>query len=241
MKRLLVFAVAGIVLATPAAGQVEATLRGVVRSAATGKPIQHAQVQLIGTNVATLTDDAGRYGLMSVPVGVSVIRITHRDHVSVAERVEVDRPRLLLRDFEMIGPEFVLSEVVAKAMGSPVEVPGNTTAPRDYKGDQGLSEILNEVSGVTLVRTGGAVGMGVYLYVRGAKSISFSQLPLIIVDGIRIDGWDSRGGAGALELLSPSMIGSVRVLRGASALAQYGPGAADGVILIDTKRGGSGW
>ena len=97
--------------------------------------------------------------------------------------------------------------------------------------------MLDQVSGVTLVRTNGGMGRGWYLRIRGAKSMSFNRLPLVLVDGIRVSGAARDGGA--LELLSPSTIGSVEVLRGASALAQYGPGASDGVILIKTKRGGS--
>ena len=97
-------------------GQVVGTLRGVVRSAATGTPIVGASVQIIGTRVAAQTDESGRYGLMSVPIGVSVIRITHRGHASVSERVEVAEPGVFLRDFQMMAPEYVLEEVVARAM-----------------------------------------------------------------------------------------------------------------------------
>ena len=237
MKRFFVLAAAFLLLAAPVSGQVEATLRGVVRSAASGKPIESAMVQIIGTNVATQTDEDGRYSLMSVPVGVSVIRITHDDHVTISERVEVAQVQLFLLDFEMMGPEYVLEEVVAKAMRGPVEIPDNVAEAREVRGDRGISQVLNEVSGVTLVRTGGAIGMGYYLRIRGSSSINFDKLPLIIVDGVRMDGFD--GGAHVLELLSSETLGNVEVAKGPSAHARYGPEAADGVIVITTKRGGS--
>ena len=84
-----------LVVAPPALhAQVSGTLRGVVRSAATGEPIVGATVQIIGTNVATQTDDEGRYRLQSVPIGVTVIRqnpglLGYSQHTSLAQHVSI--------------------------------------------------------------------------------------------------------------------------------------------------------
>lgn len=229
-----------LVIAPPAVGaQVSGTLRGVVRSAATGEPVVGAMVQIVGTNVVAETDERGRYGLQSVPMGITVIRITHHEHVSVAERVEFEVPRVVMRDFEMMAPEYVLEEVVAKALQS-VNVPDNSLDEAELAGTRSLREVLDQVGGVTLVRTGGAVGQGWYLRIRGAKSFLFNHPPVVFLDGVKVDLLGDYGGVGVLELLDPDQIARVEVLRGPAADARYGPDSANGVIVIDTKRGPGG-
>ena len=225
-----------MLVATPLGAQVSGTLRGVVRSASTGEPVAGAVVQILGTNVVTQTDGSGRYGLQSVPLGVTVIRITHREHVILTERVEFEHPRVLMRDFEMMAPDFVLEEVVAKALRS-VDVPDNALDERELGGASSLREVLDQVGGVTLMRTGGAVGQGWYLRIRGAKSFLFNQPPVVFLDGVKVDLLGDYGGVGVLELLDPEEIARVEVLRGPAAGARYGPDSANGVIVIDTKRG----
>lgn len=236
-----VFLVMAVMLApAPLAAQVRGALRGFVRSAASGVPVAGAAVQVIGTNVATLTDDKGHYSLLSVPLGVSVVRITHRDYVNQSERVEFERPSVLVRDFEMLAPGYVLNEVVAQAMRRPTEVPDAALSEEELEGASSLREILDQVSGVTLVRTGGDVGSGWYLRIRGAKSFRFNDPPVVVLDGVRVPSANGDGSRSALELLSIATIGRVEVIRGAAASARYGPGSANGVIVITTKRGPSG-
>ncbi len=232
---LLVF-LAGV---APVSAQVKATLRGVVRSSLTGEPLAGAVVSIVGTGVLTETREDGRYALLSVPEGVSVIRVTHPEHVGLVERLTVDEPTLLLRDFEMLAPAFVLKEIVARAMRG-VEIPDRTIQGEELQGGRGVREVLDGVSGVTLVRTGGAVGMGYFLRVRGAKSFTFNRPPVVYIDGIRVDAMGFDGGLGALELIDPGTIARIEVIKGPAAGAQYGPDAADGVVLISTKRGNPG-
>ena len=232
---LLVF-LAGV---APVSAQVKATLRGVVRSSLTGEPLAGAVVSIVGTGVVTETREDGRYALLSVPEGVSVIRVTHPEHVGLVERLTVDEPTLLLRDFEMLAPAFVLKEIVARAMRG-VEIPDRTIQGEELQGGRGVREVLDGVSGVTLVRTGGAVGMGYFLRVRGAKSFTFNRPPVVYIDGIRVDAMGFDGGLGALELINPGTIARIEVIKGPAAGAQYGPDAADGVVLISTKRGNPG-
>ncbi|MDH3222722.1 MAG: TonB-dependent receptor plug domain-containing protein [Gemmatimonadota bacterium] len=210
-----------------------------VRSAATGEPIAGATVQIVGTRVVAETDEAGRYGLQSVPLGVTVIRITHAGYVNLAERVEFELPRVMLRDFEMMVPEYVLQEVVAKAMRQ-VDAPDNTLDEDELAGASSLREVLNQVGGVTLMRTGGAVGQGWYLRIRGVKSFLFNHPPVVFLDGVKVDLLGDYGGVGVLELLDPQQIGRVEVLRGPAADARYGPDSANGVVVIETRRGPPG-
>lgn len=229
-----------LVSAAPVAGQIKATLRGVVRSSVTGEPLSGAVVQIVGTDVVKQTGEDGRYALLSVPIGVSVVRVTHSEHVGLVERVTVDEPSLLLRDFEMLAPAFVLQEVVARAMRRTVEIPDRTIRGDEMQGSRGVREVLDGVTGVTLMRTGGAVGMGYYLRVRGAKSFTFNRQPAVFIDGVRVNATGFAGGLGALELINPGTIARIEVLKGPSAGAKYGPDAADGVVLITTRGGNPG-
>lgn len=219
------------------AGQVQATVRGIVRSAITGDPIPGAVVRVVGTSVVNETDVDGRYALLSVPLGVSVLRVTHPEHVGLVERLEVGEPALVLRDFDMMAPAFVLEEIVARAMRQTVEIPDATIRGEELENNRGVRDVLDGVTGVTLVRTGGAIGTGYYLRVRGAKSFSFNRHPVVFVDGVRVEATGYDGGLGALELINPGTIARIEVLKGPAAGAQYGPDAADGVVLITTRRG----
>lgn len=225
--------------APPLSGQIGATLRGVVRSAVTGEPVAGAVVRVVGTSVVNETDVDGRYALLSVPLGVSVLRVTHPEHVGIAERLTVEAPAVLLRDFELMAPAFVLEEIVARAMQS-VEIPDATIRQEELEGGRGVRDVLDGVTGVTLVRTSGAVGTGYYLRVRGAKSFSFNRHPVVFIDGVRVEPLGFGGGMGALELIDPGTIARIEVLKGPAAGAEYGPDAADGVVLITTRRGGRG-
>ncbi len=225
--------------APPLSGQVAATLRGVVRSAVTGEPVEGAVVRIVGTGVVNRTGEDGSYALLSVPVGVSVVRVTHPDHVGLAERLTVETSALLLRDFEMMAPAFVLREIVARAMRS-VEIPDATIGREELEGGRGVRDVLDGVTGVTLVRTSGAVGTGYYLRVRGAKSFSFNRHPVVFIDGVRVKATGYDGGLGALELIDSGSVARIEVLKGPAAGAEYGPDAADGVVLITTRRGGRG-
>lgn len=233
---------AALLLATApmsAATQVGATLRGVVRSGMTGEALSGATVQIVGTSAVTVTDDDGRYAILTVPMGVSIIRVTHPEHVGLVERLAVEQARVMQRDFEMMPPAYVLKEVVARALRR-VDIPDSEIEGDELQGSRGVREVLDGVTGVTLVRTGGAVGMGYFLRVRGAKSFLFNRHPMVFIDGVRVRATEFDGGLGALELLDPGVIARIQVLKGPAADAKYGPDAADGVVLISTRRGKKG-
>ena len=174
--------------ASPLHAQVGATLRGVVRSGITGDAISGAVVQIVGTRAMTTTGDDGRYAILTVPMGESVVRVTHGDHVGLVDRIFVDQAAVIRHDFEIMPPAFVLEEMVARAMQR-VEVPDASIDGSELAGGRGVREVLSGVTGVTLFRTSGAVGAGYYLRIRGAKSFHFNQHPV----GLR----RRRQGAGA--------------------------------------------
>lgn len=109
--------------------------------------------------------------------------------------------------------------------------------------------LQGKIAGVSIIRNSAQPGGGIDVLVRGATSVNASNMPLYIVDGIPIgqvtqpdnnDGRTSDGTQSPLNFLNPNDIESIEVLKDASATAIYGSRAANGVILITTKRGVAG-
>lgn len=97
--------------------------------------------------------------------------------------------------------------------------------------------IVGKISGVTVTTEGGSPSGGATIRIRGGSSLSASNDPLLIIDGVPIDN-DGLGGAGnILNTINPTDIESFTVLKDASATAIYGSRASNGVILITTKKG----
>lgn len=97
--------------------------------------------------------------------------------------------------------------------------------------------ITGKVAGVSITPNGGAPGSGSVIRIRGGSSVNASNDPLIIVDGVPLDGGGISGSANALNMINPNDIESFNVLKDASAAAIYGTRASNGVILITTKKG----
>ena len=155
-----------------------------VRSGLTGEVLSGATVEIVGTGAVTVTNDDGRYAILTVPMGVSVVRITHSDHVGVVERLDVDEATVVLRDFELMPPSYVLEEVVARVLHR-VDIPDREIEGHELQGNRGVRDVLDGVTGVTLVRTSGEIGTGYFIRVRGAKSFSFNRPPWCSSTGCR--------------------------------------------------------
>jgi len=96
---------------------------------------------------------------------------------------------------------------------------------------------MGKVAGLKVTSNDGAPGSGSTLRLRGGTSINASNDPLIVIDGVPIDNGGISGAANPLSLVNPNDIASFVILKDASATAIYGARAANGVILITTKKG----
>lgn len=110
-----------------------------------------------------------------------------------------------------------------------------------------LSELLAaRVPGLSVMRSGGSAAEGASVRMRGMHSLLLPSEPVIVVDGVRVSGRQAVSAIGSsvqpseVDELLPEDIARIEVLRGPSAAASYGPGAADGVIVITTKSGAPG-
>jgi TonB-linked SusC/RagA family outer membrane protein len=233
----------------------ERTISGRVTSTEDGSSLPGVNVILKGTSVGTATDSDGRYSL-SVPAtgGVlifSFIGLESRE-VPIGDRAVIDVSLAL--DVTQLSEVVVTAlglESDASRIGSATSKVGGTSAKQS--GETGLIQGLSgKASSVLITKTSGDPGAGAYIQIRGQSTITSSVQPLIVVDGVptfntTATSTYSAGGniAGVVEQsrmndLNPNDIESVQILKGASAAALWGSRAANGVIMITTKKGAAG-
>lgn len=167
-------------------------------------------------------------------------------------------------DVQMALNATQLDEVVVTAMGIQRKESSLTYATQEIKGDDLMkvqdanfvNALNGKVSGVTITQSAGGAGGTSKILLRGNKSVMGNNAPLIVVDGIPmtnqakdVSNWSSGEGFGysgtseggdALSLINPDDIESINVLKGANAAALYGSAAANGVLMITTKKGKEG-
>jgi TonB-dependent SusC/RagA subfamily outer membrane receptor len=242
-----------LTLSCRAAAQERGTIAGRVLDEATGRPLASAQVTVAGTNLGTLTNQQGRYRIASVPAGVREVRVTRIGYASGARSVEVTGGEAARVDFRLAASAVAIAGIVATATGEVRrrrEI-GNALGSIEVAREVGLAPIntLADVlqgrgAGVTVTRSSGSTGTGARLRIRGSNSVSLSNEPLLIVDGIRVNGAAQSssihvGGQSPsrVEDLNPDEIESTEILKGPAAAAAYGTAAANGVVQITTRRG----
>lgn len=260
---LSVPAEASSVLSDPYPGltqQAEGTVRGRVTEGATTNPVAAAQVSVDGTQLNTLTDAQGNYVLTGVPAGQRAITVTRIGFASVTQTVTVPAAGEATLDFTLQTMAVQLSEVVVTATGAQRKLAiGNTIATLGADSVVATSPITNvtdllegRISGVMTFANSGVTGSAPRIRIRGFNSLSQPNSPLMIIDGVRVENSTGTSGnlggtissygwsAGAVSQLNPEDIESFEIVKGPSAATLYGTDAANGVILIRTKRGRSG-
>ena len=210
------------------------SVRGTVKEAATGEPVIGASVMVQGTTMGTITNLDGSYDLTGVPAGATLVYdcIGFRS-VSVPADGRSVIDILLEVDSEFLDEVVVVGYSVMKrrdVLGAVSKVGGKELAKVPVSSVQ--QSLQGRIAGVNVSSETGAPGAGVSVRVRGTGSISSSNEPLYIVDGIPVEG--------ALNTLAASDIDEITVLKDASSAAIYGSRATNGVVLITTKSGKEG-
>jgi TonB-linked SusC/RagA family outer membrane protein len=247
----LVAAVLGLSAGSAAAQQ---SVSGRVTDAQTGQPIAAAQVSLVGTNIAALTSSDGRYTLRNVPPGTMTVRVLSIGYSDQSRAVSVAAGQTVAADFELRASAIALSPVVVTATGEQrrVEV-GNAVAfvnAAQITRTQvvtNMADLLTARAAGVQVIPGTQTGAGVRVRIRGNSSLSLTNNPIYIIDGVRVEGTTGSMSVGVggttparINDLNPNEIESIEIVRGPSASTLYGTDAANGVIVIQTKRGVAG-
>lgn len=220
------------------------TVSGKVTSAEDGGGLVGVSVVVKGTTNGTITDIEGEYSL-SVPDNAT-LSFTYVGYVTVEENPS-GRTRI---DVTMKTAGDVLNEVVVTGYGSQIkrEMTGNI-ARLKTKDIENLpltsvdQAIQGKAAGVFVNGGSGKLGQAVTVRIRGNSSISASSQPLYVIDGVPIttgDFGNYGGETNALADINYNDVESLEILKDAQAGAIYGARAANGVVLITTKRGKAG-
>lgn len=215
------------------------TVSGLVTDAE-GTPLPGATVIVQGTDNGVTTDFDGNYTIK-----------VDRGQTLEASFIGYQTTSALVGDQDQIDLSLAqdneLDEVVVIGYGEVRKK--DLTGTLDVVGSEDFTKgsvvsaqqlIQGKVAGVSIVTNSGAPGDGANVLIRGIGSLNLNNNPLFVVDGIPLDSNGVGGSRNALNVINPNDIASMTVLKDASATAIYGSRAANGVILITTKKGKSG-
>ena len=229
---------------------------GVIRDAQ-GEPLIGATVKVKGTNRGTATDVDGKYSINANRGDVLVISYVG----SKPMEVTVGSSSM---DIDMAANDQVLDEVVVTALGIRKDKKSLGYAVDDLKAEElmrnktanAINSLSGKIAGVNITQSSGAAGSGAHIVLRGGTSVDESRdnQPLFVVDGVIYDNSAGVVGNSAFDGMmnsattssnrvmdiNPEDIENMSVLKGPAASALYGSRAANGVVIITTKKGREG-
>ncbi|MFV0537333.1 MAG: SusC/RagA family TonB-linked outer membrane protein [Dysgonomonas sp.] len=211
-----------------------------------GEPVISASVVVKGTTTGTVTDLEGRFSI-NVPDGKNTLVFSLVGMKSV-EASPVQGMRVVLENDSKLLDEVIVTGYgnfrKASFTGSASTV--GTNDVKDTPSETVQSRLAGSIAGVRVSANAGQPGGYTSVRVRGSGSISANNNPLYVVDGVPIYTGDiseftyAQSGTDPLSMINPSDIESLTVIKDAAAASLYGSRAANGVILITTKRGSAG-
>jgi iron complex outermembrane receptor protein len=228
-------------LLLPFGALAQSNLSGTVIDSKSNQPLPGVNITVQGAQNSTTTDFDGKFQLRGLKSGDKVIfsfigydsqttNFSGQNSINVSLN---ESANLLQEVVVQVGYGAVKKK---DATGSVTQL-----ASKDFnKGANVTAENLlsGRIAGLTINSGGGAPGSGNQIRIRGGSSLSASNDPLIVIDGLPVSNDSNVGATSVLASLNPNDIESFNVLKDASASAIYGARAANGVIIITTKRGG---
>lgn len=221
------------------------TLRGRVLDE-TGGGLPGATVQISGTDKAVSADANGYFSFDNVASGTVQLIISSVGYERLSPSVDV-KDGQALAIFRMRPLAVNLDEAVVVGYGTAQkkDLTGavNSINAKDFQQGNIVTPdqlVTGKIPGVRITSNGGAPGSGSRIRIRGGSSLNASNDPLVVVDGVPLTDGGIAGAPSPLSTINPADIENITVLKDASATAIYGSRAANGVILVTTKRGASG-
>ncbi len=225
-----------------------------VTDAGTSSPIDQAQVSIVGTNLGGLTNSEGRAVIRGVAVGTHQLRVLRVGYAEQKKPVTVAAGQQATAEFSLGAVAVSLAPVVTTATGETrrVEV-GNVVPQIDASAVvantpiKNIDDVLTGRVASFAVTQGNQTGSGSRMRIRGQSSLNLSNQPMFVIDGVRMtsDADNANLGTGGATPsrvgdINPDEIENIEVIKGPSAAALYGTAAANGVVVITTKRGRAG-
>jgi TonB-linked SusC/RagA family outer membrane protein len=258
MKRAHAWILAAVAGFTAVAGRLDAqqsgAITGRVVDGASKNPLVGARVTVVGTALTATTNADGRYRVTGVPAGEQIVRVYQIGYAASTRPASVAPGGTATVDVELTLTPFSLDEFVVTATGEEAKrAIGNSVASFDApqivtnSAATNLADVISaKIPGVAVFGNN-ITGGGQRIRIRGNSSLSLSNNPIYVIDGARVwsDVNSSSIGIGGtnpsrVNDLNPEDIETIEVVRGPSAATLYGTDAANGVIVIKTKRGKAG-
>ena len=239
MKQLLSIMLSMLLIGSMAMAQQKVTVTGTVLDAQ-GQPFTGATVLEKGTNNVVIVDYDGHFTI-SVSSPDALLQFSFIGYKQVekpASSINVSSPVYMVED------NLFLDEVVVIGYGQvrKGDLTGSITSIGEKEFNKGVATspvelISGKIAGVQITSNGGRAGAGNRIRIRGGASLSATNDPLIVLDGVPLDVGGISGASDVLSTLNPNDIESMNVLKDASATAIYGSRASNGVIIITSKKG----
>lgn len=241
----------------PAANQQTITISGAITDEY-GDGMPGVNIVVKGTSTGTVSDMNGKYSL-SVPNGNAVLTYSFLGYATVERTVGNQRTI----DVSMEEDARQIDEVVVTALGILKKEKSLTYSTQIVDGDEltrakdpnMINSLAGKTAGVQINRSASGLGGSVKVVIRGDRSVSGSNQPLYVIDGVPINSSSNnqtattiggnndsgnRDGGDGISNLNPDDIESMNILKGPAAAALYGSSAANGVVVITTKKGKAG-
>ncbi len=259
-SRLIRAAVAGVLAAAFAAAPPPLSAQGTTGTVAVtvkdaaGAPVAQVQIGIVNTLLGGQTNEEGKVTIRNVPAGPQQVRALRIGYAEQKGAVTVVDGQTAAVELKITQVAVTLNAVVSTATGQSrrVEV-GNAIATIDAAAEvkvkpiANLQDMLNARAPGVQLSTGTQSGTGARVRIRGQGSLNLSNDPIYVIDGVRMTSNNGSfsfftGDAQASRVvdLNPEEIENVEVVKGPSAATLYGTDAANGVIVITTRRGRAG-
>jgi TonB-linked SusC/RagA family outer membrane protein len=251
-----------LLLAVPVSARAQQTrvITGTVTIAGSSQPLADASVSVLGTAAVTRAGTDGRYRL-TAPEGDVTLLVRAIGYKRATRLVAAGQSTA---DFALDKDPLLLESVVVTGQATTVDTRSATTAVARVSGEE-LTDVaaptienalVGKITGVNLQSNSGAPGGGIQMQIRGNNTILGAFDPLYVVDGVIYSNERIASGRGSISAaafataeddavnrvadINPADIESIEILKGAAASSIYGSKAANGVVIITTRRGKAG-
>ncbi len=217
------------------------TVAGRILGSTDNGPLPGVSVLIRGTSSGTTSDSSGNFSL-SVPAGATLVfRATGHESQQVKPGTLTQLNVTLQALNTSLGEVVVIGYGTARKTDLTGSVGSVKAAQLQERPAASLNEALaGRVAGVQVNTNSGRPGGQTNIRIRGFSSISSSNNPLYMIDGVYLPTGTQTQNSNSIDYVNPNDIASIEVLKDASATAIYGARCANGVVLITTKRGVSG-
>jgi iron complex outermembrane receptor protein len=246
-------------VAQAGAQEATGTISGRVVDSTSQQPLAGVTVRISGTQRGALTQADGAFILPGVPAGPQPIQANRIGYAAQQQQVTVTAGGTATVQFRLRPVAASLNEVVVVGYGTQRRnaITGAVSTVNAEQANVGVVPNVNNLiqgraAGVNVTVNSGEPGAGAQIRIRGGTSISASNEPLYVIDGVPIQNANTEtGGVGIsgntaalprnpLNLINPADVANITILKDAAATAIYGSRGANGVVLIETKKGAAG-